>query len=342
LFDEPVAAFLAYLAEVVSGDSDVLPGTGQTKNLVVFDFGGGTCDVAVFCLGRQNDGALTITPLNVSRYHRLGGGDIDRAIIHEILLPQLLEQNGLDRHSLNFEQKRHYVQPALLGVAEALKQKLCIEIVRLRKLGLWDKTDKTTLAQTLPGSYPIQLKDRTLTIESPKLTVGQFEEVLKPFLERDLLRPQEDEYRVSCSIFAPLQDGILRSGLDSSRIGFTAFLDRWLDDYASHRCTPKTLERYRQLGQHAKTYLGDTQLQSIAPLAIESMLNTLLDSGGRKDKGHPDGRPLSARTARHVAFLIHDSLESAVRWGILPAIQWIAWFCQKLRRKKSARRINRS
>jgi len=54
-------------------------------------------------------------------------------------------------------------------------------------------------------------------------------------------------------------------------------------------------------------------------LAIESMLNNLLDSGGRKDQTHPDGRPLSPRTVRHIAFLIHDSLESAVRWGILPA-----------------------
>ena len=109
-----------------------------------------------------------------------------------------------------------------------------------------------------------------------------------------------------------------RSEAGSARpIRFTAFLDRWLDEYASHRCTPKTLERYRQLGQHAKKYLGDTQLESLAPVAIESMLNNLLKSGGPKDQAHPDGRPLSARTARHVAFLIHDSLESAVRWGIL-------------------------
>jgi integrase len=56
----------------------------------------------------------------------------------------------------------------------------------------------------------------------------------------------------------------------------------------------------------------------MAPLAIESMLNSLLDSGGRKDETHPNGRPLSARTVRHVAFVIHDSHESAVRWGLLP------------------------
>ena len=84
-------------------------------------------------LGGQDGGGLTITPLNVSRYHRLGGGDIDRAIIHEVLLPQLLEQNGLDEFSPDFEQKRHFVQPALLGVAEALKQKLCIEVVAPKK-----------------------------------------------------------------------------------------------------------------------------------------------------------------------------------------------------------------
>jgi molecular chaperone DnaK len=79
---------------VVASDPQELPAAGKTKNLVVFDFGGGTCDVSAFRLGRRDDGGLTITPLNVSRYHRLGGGDLDRAIIHEVLLPQLLAQDG--------------------------------------------------------------------------------------------------------------------------------------------------------------------------------------------------------------------------------------------------------
>jgi integrase len=105
----------------------------------------------------------------------------------------------------------------------------------------------------------------------------------------------------------------------ASLVTFSAFLNRWLEEHAKHRCTPKTLERYVQLGRHATNSLGDAELQSLAPVAIESMLNRLLDSGGRRDETHPDGRPLSARTVRHIAFLIHDSLESAVRWGILSA-----------------------
>jgi integrase len=78
-------------------------------------------------------------------------------------------------------------------------------------------------------------------------------------------------------------------------------------------------QRYVTLCRHAKSVSVKAELQGLAPLAIGSMLNSLLDSGGRKDEIHPNGRPLSARTVRHVAFLIHDSLETAVRWGLLPA-----------------------
>jgi integrase len=119
-----------------------------------------------------------------------------------------------------------------------------------------------------------------------------------------------------------LLKAIQQNGLgpgNASRVSFAAFLNQWLEEYARHRCTPKTLERYAQLGQHATKYLGDAELQSLAPITIERMLNNLLDSGGRKDEAHPNGRPLSPRTVRHVAFLVHDSIEAAVTWGILPA-----------------------
>jgi integrase len=119
------------------------------------------------------------------------------------------------------------------------------------------------------------------------------------------------------ALLKAIQQNRLSPG-NASRLSFAAFLNQWREEHARHRCTPKTLERYGQLGQHATKYLGDTPLQSLAPVAIESMLNSLLDSGGRKDETHPNGRPLSPRTVRHIAFLIHDSIEAAVRWGILP------------------------
>lgn len=56
---------------------------------------------------------------------------------------------------------------------------------------------------------------------------------------------------------------------NGSQMSFSTFLDRWLGEYARHRCTPKTLERYVQLGRHAAKYIGDTELQRLAPLASD-------------------------------------------------------------------------
>lgn len=218
LLDEPVAAFLAYLNKHSEQVEDLLPANSGTKTLLVFDFGGGTCDVAIFRLGRDGQDRLTVAPLSVSRYHRLGGGDIDRAIIHEVLLPQLLEQNGLSPHDLEYEEKRHRVQPALLGIAESLKQKLSIEVARLRALGRLGAVDKDSLVQKHPGRCVIRVRDRELHLQSPALSLAQFESVLAPFLERDLLLPREDDYRITCSIFAPIEDALSRGGLDPEAI----------------------------------------------------------------------------------------------------------------------------
>jgi molecular chaperone DnaK (HSP70) len=220
LLDEPVAAFLDYLYSHAQLESNTLnlPTNGEPRNLLVFDFGGGTCDVALFQLGRQADAELTIEPLAVSRYHRLGGGDIDRAIIHEVLLPQLLSQNGLDPFALSYEEKRLRIQPALLTVAEALKEKTCKEISRQKSLGLWDPAKAAAVVQRVPGQHVISLGEQKLVLQSPQMTAPEFENILRPFLDTDLPYPREDEYRLTCSIFAPIMDALLRANKEPEEI----------------------------------------------------------------------------------------------------------------------------
>ncbi len=211
LLDEPVAAFLDY---VQTRGKTLMQQLVHPKKLVVFDFGGGTCDVAVFeVLPDRRHGPLQIAPLAVSRYHRLGGGDIDAAIVHDVLLPQLCEQNNLATFALGFEDKKLTLEPALLGIAEALKIGLCIEIQRLRSFEQYDREDKTQILKKQPGVHALLWKERTLALQGPSLSAAQFEELLKPFLDRDLLYARETEYRMTCSVFAPLQDALDRSGL---------------------------------------------------------------------------------------------------------------------------------
>ena len=50
------------------------------------------------------------------------------------------------------------------------------------------------------------------------MTAEQFETVLEPFLDTELLYAKETEYQLTCSIFAPLQDALERAGLRPSEV----------------------------------------------------------------------------------------------------------------------------
>ncbi len=217
LLDEPIAAFLDHADR---NGLDTLGRPGETKHLLVFDFGGGTCDTAVFHVTVPAPGEpLCAATLAVSRYHRLGGGDVDAAIVHQILLPRLLSENGLGGHDLGFEEKSQAVVPALLGVAESLKVGLCSEIRRLRGLGRWNDADRNDVAKTLPGVHTCRLPDgRDLHLTSPRLTARELDWVLQPFLDEELLYPKGDEYRTTCSIFAPIEDALSRAGLAAEQV----------------------------------------------------------------------------------------------------------------------------
>lgn len=217
LLDEPVAAFIDFLAtkpELVDLNDDA------PQTLLVFDFGGGTCDIAIFRIEKQrNDpGKLNAATLAVSRYHRLGGGDIDAAVLHEVLLPQLLEQNGLSTFDLEYREKKREVEPALLGVAEQLKIKICDEIRKLQGFGKYDDADPSQIVVKQPGTMTLTVAGKALTLTSPTLSAAQFDKTLAPFLDRDLLYARETEYRLTCSIFAPLQDSIDRAALTPRNI----------------------------------------------------------------------------------------------------------------------------
>ncbi len=205
LLDEPVAAFIDYL---VSHQASI----DKPSNLVVFDFGGGTCDIAVF---RVDPEGMEISELSVSRYHRLGGSDIDAAIVHQILIPQLIERNGAQRSDVTYSERKHRLEPALLGVAETLKTKLCEEIDRRQRLEQYQGADKTPIVLTHPGpEAPFELPDKgQWTLEQYTLSEQDLEAVLRPFFDSDKLDMQETEYYSTWSIFAPLQDALDRADI---------------------------------------------------------------------------------------------------------------------------------
>jgi len=74
---------------------------GRTIQCVVFDFGGGTCDVSVLEITADNKTKqILMSQIAVSRYHRLGGGDLDAGIALVVAIYSAL--------------KKHSASPALL------------------------------------------------------------------------------------------------------------------------------------------------------------------------------------------------------------------------------------
>ncbi|HZL57843.1 MAG TPA: tyrosine-type recombinase/integrase [Bryobacteraceae bacterium] len=108
---------------------------------------------------------------------------------------------------------------------------------------------------------------------------------------------------------------------------FAAFFERWMTEHAGRKCSPKTVERYRELGAYAirqtvdiagvQMVFGGVALDRFGPMQMELTINALRDRGGQKTKDHPDGRPLSPKTVRHIACVIHGCLEKAVIWQLI-------------------------
>ncbi len=84
---------------------------------------------------------------------------------------------------------------------------------------------------------------------------------------------------------------------------------------AGRKCQKKTLERYRDLGAYAIAHFGSTCIDQLQPVQIQQAMNSLHDAGGRITPEFPNGRPLSAKTVRHIGYLVHGCLQTAVLWG---------------------------
>lgn len=206
LLDEPVAALTDYL--FTHAKEEVWE---QPQNVVVFDFGGGTCDVFVARLSPAGQGsAFSVETRSVSRYHRLGGGDFDTAIIHQVLIPQLLKDNNLTPRHFEWAERKKIIEPALRGCAEALKEGLCREIAQLHLHGRYEQTDKSTIvARQAPTRVVVSGRDYILA--NPELSAATWEEMLKPFLDLEMLHARETDYTLALSIFAPLTDALERA-----------------------------------------------------------------------------------------------------------------------------------
>lgn len=216
LIDEPNAAFLSYIHESATITDDkqriVVQNTYNPK-VLVFDFGGGTCDISILEIGKGANGFYSKN-LSISKFSKLGGDDIDRYIANHYLMPQLLKANGKTSDDFRIPDKRH-IATQLMKIAEQLKILISKDIASMMgglKLPALKDSDMT---RDINMSVRIETKRGVLEKEGFSLSYKEFTETMDVFLDKSGKGIRqikgEDEY---VSIFNPIRSALEKAHLN--------------------------------------------------------------------------------------------------------------------------------
>lgn len=149
IVNEPTAAALAYGLE--KGKEDEL--------ILVFDLGGGTFDVSLLDVGKDDDGFSTIEVKATNGDNRLGGDDWDQRVV-DWLVSQVKNKNGVDlsKDKIALQRLREAAETAKKELSSATSTNISLQYLSMSENG------------------PIHLDE--------KLTRAQFQDMTKDLLER--------------------------------------------------------------------------------------------------------------------------------------------------------------
>ena len=211
LIDEPVAALLDFLND---GRAAGLLDAGKPKNILVFDYGGGTLDLSLVRASFDPKNAATwlrVETLAISQYKRLGGDDIDRAVMREVVWPQIDAFNSNSRATLRQEVRQKIEDTLTPTVARQLKEGICRAITK-------DREGKPTSRRSRDLKFVAELS--TLSdgdIKLPRhfqIFAKEFETCMEPFLawpeNASLKNANESDNQ---SLLLPVLGVLARAGL---------------------------------------------------------------------------------------------------------------------------------
>ncbi|QSJ20307.1 Hsp70 family protein [Nostoc sp. UHCC 0702] len=208
LIDEPNAAFLSYIGESNFSSLQIYIPEGSPLHILVFDFGAGTCDISILEIARSPHG-FSSKNLAISRFTALGGDDIDRQIVDQVLLPQLLEQNNYTRHDFRTVDLNKRIIPNLQRTAEELKIRICKSIAAeliSKKLPAIASTEESI---KLMKELDIPLSQKQLKLTDPSMSYQAFQEVMVPFIAESSSLESSD-----ISIFSPIESSLRKADLE--------------------------------------------------------------------------------------------------------------------------------
>ena len=219
LIDEPNAAFIGYLNQLCAEEKLKMLHTGS-KNVLVVDFGGGTCDLSVLRLNTPDNLELRISNLAISRYNDLGGSDLDLIIAEKYLLPIFTKQVTQD--DFTPEELEKQIIPQLAVIAEKLKIDLS-RTISSRYQDIEQLPEKGgELSSTLVNQL-IRLNNLDYTIPSLSIASVQLQAVIS-YIFTEIEYKLEVVDKVIHSVPAVIDDILKKSNLAKTDIDYVLFV----------------------------------------------------------------------------------------------------------------------
>lgn len=284
LIDEPNAAFLSYVQYSSKENNSLVLPDGQNANILVFDFGAGTCDVSILELGKNLDGIYSKN-LAISKFEKLGGDDIDKLIALKYLYPSLLIENNKTEEDFRTPEKRRIINQ-LLKSAEQLKILISENVALRTNNKILPDLANSDSDISLGGNIEIDSRYGLLTLTQPKLSYNEFSEVMKIFIKTNALASYKynDLSEEFTSIFRPINTALKKANLNKSEIDYILFIggsaknpyvQAALRDYfnESDLLIPNDLQTHVSIGAaiHSLVYNGFSK-NIIKPITSEPLL----------------------------------------------------------------------
>ena len=218
LIDEPNAAFISYVHESQTSEKPLAINPNYNPKVLVFDFGGGTCDISILEIGKSVNG-LYSKNLAISKFTKLGGDDVDRYITYHYILPRFLSRNG--KKAADFiTSERQFIATQLYKIAEKLK----VQISRSLAVKMNDFVipDEKNSAQKASLRIPIEVRTTKGILSQADfyLTYQELTDTMNVFLKKSKRATKiqgEEEYN---NIFMPIDSAIEKSNIDTDELDY--------------------------------------------------------------------------------------------------------------------------
>ena len=217
LLDEPVAALLD-LCNSPELDARILP--NEPRNLLVFDFGAGTCDVAVLRVQYANEGnplGLRVETLGIGPYERFGGDNLDWAVMEHVVWPQVCARHGMAGEGHADELKNLFVRTNLWRVGRDLKERICERISESPESGAVRSRADLSVSGRTEG---VELDGVIVPATAVSMTQRQFEQAIAPFIATDTRWSLFGDDLVESSLLQPVAETLEQAELEPGEIDY--------------------------------------------------------------------------------------------------------------------------